>query len=138
MFHLCYPLVGLYLLILLGVLRLKEKIQKHISSFIKPLAFGKSVASDMVRKASLQKLVLDSKDYEKVIKKVGRLPFVVSMAFNKVLANGLCTTARIKNHSTNFCFACGKFRDELYHYLRCPSVSFIFGLPNAFGNIHVG
>ena len=47
-----------------------------------------------------------------------------------------CTTARIKNHDTMKCFACGKARDDLYHYLRCPHVAFIFNLPPIFGSIH--
>ena len=33
------------------------------------------------------------------------------------------------NHDTLKCFACGGYRDDLYHYLRCPCVSFIFSLP---------
>ena len=57
-------------------------------------------------------------------------------AFHKILANALCTTARIKNHDTLTCFACGKGRDDLYHYLRCPCVAFIFKLPVTFGSIY--
>ena len=36
------------------------------------------------------------------------------------------------------CFACGKGRDDLCHFLRCPCFGFIFNLPPAFGNIHFG
>ena len=52
------------------------------------------------------------------------------------MTNALCTTSRIKNHDTLTCFACGKARDDLYHFLRCPYVGFIFGLPPAFGTLH--
>ena len=72
-----------------------------------------------------------------VLKIISRLPLILSVTFHKVLANGLCSTNRIKNKDTLPCFFCGKFKDDLYHYMRCPNVSFIFGLPKAFGSIHV-
>ena len=60
----------------------------------------------------------------------------MTTTFHKILANALCTTSRIKNHDTLTCFACGKGRDDLYHYLRCPCVAFIFNLPVAFGSLY--
>ena len=37
---------------------------------------------------------------------------------------------------TLVCFACGKGKDELCHYMRCPCVAFIFKLPVAYGSLH--
>ena len=90
----------------------------------------------MSYKASLQKILLSSKEIDLILKSLARKPFILSATFHKVLTNALCTTARIKNHVTLQCFACGKARDDLYHYLRCPYIAFLFKLPPAFGTIY--
>ena len=41
----------------------------------------------------------------------------------------------LENRTTQPCFACGKAKDDLYHFLRCPYVAFIFCLPKMFGSI---
>ena len=76
-----------------------------------------------------------SKSY---LKDISHLPLVVTATFIKVLCNALCTIARIKNSPTLRCFACGKPRDDLFHFLRCSCFGFIFNIPPAFGNIHFG
>ena len=70
-----------------------------------------------------------------IYQSVARQPFILSVTFHKILTNALCTTSRIKNHDTLKCFACGKGRDDLYHYLRCPCVASILKLPNVFGSL---
>ena len=80
--------------------------------------------------------MLSAKEIETITKSLSRTPFIVTSTFHKVLANALCTTSRIKTHDTLTCFACGKGRDDLYHYIKCPRISFIFGLPPAFGSLH--
>ena len=95
-----------------------------------------NVLSSLSYKGSLQKILISSKEIDLVLKSLAKHPFILSATFHKILTNALCTTARIKNHETLTCFACGKGRDDLYHYIRCPCISFIFGLPPAFGSLH--
>ena len=87
-------------------------------------------------KAHKQKLLLSPKQIDEVYKSLARAPFILTVTFYKILTNSLCTTSRIKNQATLRCFACGQGRDDLYHYLRCPCVAFIFHLPAMFGSIH--
>ena len=79
--------------------------------------------------------ILSLKEIDCILKSLARKPFILSATFHKILTNALCTTARIKNHPTMTCFACGKARDDLYHFLRCPYVAFLFNLPPAFGTL---
>ena len=80
--------------------------------------------------------MLSETQIKDIYQSVARQPFILSVTFHKILSNALCTTSRIKNHDTLKCFACGKGRDDLYHYPRCPCVAFIFILPNVFGSLH--
>ena len=114
----------------------KHNLQKCLAAKIKPIIVPNTVICDLVRKASLQKIVVTHPQLKAYLKDVSRLPLIISATFIKVLCNALCTTARIKNSPTLKCFACGKGRDDLFHFLRCPRFGFIFNLPPAFGNIH--
>ena len=81
--------------------------------------------------------MLSAKQVDSILTSLSDSPFLLSTTFINVLTNALCTTSRIKNHPTLKCFACGKYRDDLYHFLRCPYVAFIFKLPPAFGSLHL-
>ena len=107
-----------------------------MSTPIKAFLHPPNVLSSLSYKASLQKIRLSTTDIDSILKSLAKHPFILSATFHKILTNALCTTSRIKNHPTLACFACGKSRDDLYHFLRCPHVAFIFKLPPAFGSLH--
>ena len=112
------------------------KIQKLLTPPIKNHLFPDNCLDTLSYKASLQKNLISPKEINSILKSLARQPFIISATFHKVLCNALCTTTRIKNHPTLTCFACGKARDDLFHFLRCPCVAFIFDLPPAFGSLH--
>ena len=93
----------------------------------------------MSAKAAKQKILVSPKDISDILKSLSSLPFILSATFHKVLTNALCTTNRIKNSETCSCFACGQLypwhKDDLFHFLRCPYVAFIFQWPGVFGSI---
>ena len=70
-----------------------------------------------------------------ISKKLSKFPLVVSAALYKTICNALCTTSAFHNSEILQCFACGKGRDDQFHFLRCQCVSFIFQLPCAFMHI---
>ena len=101
--------------------------------------FPDTALTDLSLKAAKQKILLSPEDISSIVKSLSKLPFILSVTFHKVLTNSLCTTNRIKNFPTCSCFACGHlypwYKDDLFHFLRCPHVAFIFGLPKAFGSL---
>ena len=112
------------------------KVQKLLTAPIKTFLFPDNSLSSLSYKASLQKILISESQINDVLKSFSRQPFIISATFHKILTNALCTTSRIKNHPTLTCFACGKARDDLYHFIRCPAVAFIFNLSPAFGTIN--
>ena len=113
-----------------------SKIQKFLAAPIKGYFYPENVLTILSKKAAKQKILMSSGEISNVLTSISDHPFILSATFIKVLTNALCTTARIKNHPTTKCFVCGKHRDDLYHFLRCPCVAFIFKLPPAFGSLH--
>ena len=113
-----------------------KKIQQHISVPIKRFFYNSNTLDRLSVKAAKQKILLTPDQISEALKDLSSEPFILSATFHKVLTNALCTTSRIKNHPTLYCFACGKSRDDLFHFLRCPHVGFIFPLPHAFGSVH--
>ena len=115
----------------------RHSLQKAITCAIKPILIPNTVLVNLSFKASKQKVVASPKQLKDFLHKLASFPLVISVSYIRVLTNALCTTTRIKNSPTLPCFACGKGRDDLYHFLRCPYFSFIFQLTPAFGNIHM-
>ena len=117
----------------------KLKIQKSLAFDIKNCLFHSDTLVLLCEKAAKQKILLSHCDISDILKSLSPLPFILSATFHKVLTNSLCTTNRIKNVDTCSCFACGQifpwYKDDLFHFLRCPYVCFIFQLPCSFGSL---
>ena len=106
-----------------------RKIQKHLAVPIKRHFYLDFTLQRLSFMAAKQKILLSFKQVSDILQTLSDSPFIWSSTFIKVLTNAMCTTSRIKNHPTLCCFACGKGRDDLFHFLRCPHVAFIFNLP---------
>ena len=117
--------------------RLKHKLQKKIAASLKPHFFPWDVYHTLSYKAHLGSLFLSPAQIKGLIKSFSKLPLVVSAAFFKTICNALCTTSASHNCEILPRFACGKGGDDLYHFLRCSKVAFIFQLPAAFAHFHV-
>ena len=115
----------------------KSKIQKHLSVPIKSFYYPDNTLSILSFKASKQQIILSPSQISSILSSLAKHPFILSATCIKGLTNALCITSRIKNRDTLQCFACGKYRDDLYHFIRCPYVAFIFSLPPAYGTLHI-
>ena len=87
-------------------------------------------------KAHLGSLFLSPAQIKSLIKSFSKLPLVGISSILKTVCNALCTTSAFHNCEILLCFACGKGRDALYHFLRYNKVAFILQLPEAFAHIH--
>ena len=115
----------------------RHSLQKAITCAIKPILIPNTVLVNLSFKASKQKVVASPKQLKDFLHKLASFPLVISVSYIRVLTNALCTTTRIKNSPTLPCFACGKGRDDLFHFLRCPWFTFCFGLPLSYGPLHI-
>ena len=114
----------------------RHKLQKELATKIKHYFVPWNVFTTLSHKAHLSYFLLAPADVEDISKSISKLPLVVSSVFYKVICNALCTTSAFHNSEILPCFACGKGRDDLFHFLRCSHVTYIFQLPRSFMHIH--
>ena len=61
---------------------------------------------------------------------------ILTWTFIRIITNASCTSSRIKKDDYVYpCCFCGRGRDDLYHFLRCPQCCFLFSLPFSSGII---
>ena len=78
----------------------KKKVQKLLSSHIKPHLYSDDALSELSRKSEKHRIFITPLEIKKALDSMTHLPFVVPSTFIKVLTNALCTTSRINLEPT--------------------------------------